>query len=178
MEVKDAAGSARSKSSQCVPCGVIAIGVVASLRQNKKTFIGCRPFRDDQERETRVAPGLGGYRPVPRNAQWIELPDASAVACTMKPTQAAGGNCPHDVRCVLAKPGSGLARTERVRAVSLRLYRISPSLPVGSIVVTRIRGLRRIRWTRKIPKRTRNVPRALWRLSYLEVGSGGKWRYA
>ena len=79
-----------------------------------------------------VAPGLGGYRPAPRNAQWIELPDASAVACAMKPTQAAGGNCPHEVRCVLAKRGSGLARTERVRGVSLRLYRISPS-PAGRI---------------------------------------------
>jgi len=68
-----------------------------------------------------VAPGLVGYRPAPRNAQWIELPDASAAAREMKPAQAAGGNCPHEVRCVPAKRGSGLARTERVRAVSLRL---------------------------------------------------------
>ena len=38
-----------------------------------------------------VAPGLSGYRLAPRNAQWIELPDASAEDCEMKPTEAAVG---------------------------------------------------------------------------------------
>jgi hypothetical protein len=77
---------------------------------------------------------------------------------------------------VVAKRGSGLPGTERVRAVSLKLYRISPGLPVGSIVVTRLEVFEEYAQTSKMPKRTRYVPRALRRLSYLEVGSGGKWR--
>ena len=55
----------------------------------------------------------------------------------MKPTEAAVGIVATRSVAWLQNADLRLARTERVRAVSLRLYRISPGLPVGSIVVTR-----------------------------------------